>query len=508
MPIIGKLLKKTTEISYKRNFNKGKEYVNQLKTLASLMEKAKSTAFGLKHDFHQSLNESDVVEEYQMRVPITDYEEFYTNWLKESIEGAKDHTWPGKIKHYALSSGTTGSPSKRIPVTEEMIRSFQKTSLRQISTLHELDLPETFFSASILLVGGCTKLTKKKTHIEGDLSGILKKYTSFVVNPFTKPGNRITGIRDWNKKMDMIIKKAPSWNVGMIAGVPSWCIMLMEKIIEFYKLETIHDIWPNFQVYVHGGVFMEPYIQRLEKISKGKVHLLDTYLASEGYFAYQSSPESEGMQLLLNSGIFYEFIPFNSDFFDEHGNVKNKHEAFNLSQVTEGVDYAMVISTNAGLWRYMIGDLVRFVDVDEREIKITGRIKQFLSLCGEHLSLDNINSAIQNVCKREGIEIPEFSLFAENIDQRHAWFIGTDDLIDPILIMDLIDKELCVLNDDYASARKFNLKSPTISVLPVKTFYTFMESIGKSGAQNKVPRVMNEYQSESWLKYLAKSGLN
>jgi hypothetical protein len=284
--------------------------------------------------------------------------------------------------------------------------------------------------------------------------------------------------------------------------------MLMEKIIEHYKLNNIHDIWPNFQVYVHGGVFMEPYIQRLEKISGGKVHLLDTYLASEGYFAYQTSPEMEGMQLLLNSGIFYEFIPFNSDFFDEHGNVKDKHEAFNLSQVTEGVDYAIVISTNAGLWRYMIGDLVRFVDVDEREIKITGRIKQFLSLCGEHLSLDNINSAIQNVCKSERIEIQEFSLFAENLEQRHAWFIGSDSAIDPSLIRGLIDKELCLLNDDYASARKFNLKQPTIKVLPVNTFYKFMDSIGKSGAQNKVPRVMNEHQSEVWLKFLIKAGLN
>ncbi len=508
MPIIGKLLKKTTEISYKRNFNKGKEYVNQLKTLVSLIDKAQNTAFGLQHEFHQSLNAMDIVEEYQKHVPITDYEDFYSIWLKDSIAGAKDHTWPGKIKHYALSSGTTGSPSKRIPVTEEMIRSFQKTSLKQISTLHELDLPDTFFNASLLIVGGCTKLTKKKTHIEGDLSGILKKHTSFIVNPFTKPGNRITGIRDWNKKMDLIIKKAPSWNVGMIAGVPSWCIMLMERIIEQYNLNAIHDIWPNFQVYVHGGVFMEPYIQRLEKISGSKVHLLDTYLASEGYFAYQTSPEQKGMQLLLNSGIFYEFIPFNSDFFDEHGNVKNKYDAFNLSQVEEGVDYAIVISTNAGLWRYMIGDLVRFVDVEEREIKITGRIKQFLSLCGEHLSLDNINSAIQNVCKQENIEIPEFSLFAENVNERHAWFIGTDNSIKPSLIMNLIDKELCRLNDDYASARKFNLKQPTIKVLPVRTFYTYMESIGKAGAQNKVPRVMNEHQSATWMAYLTKSGLN
>lgn len=507
MPIIGKLLKKTTEISYKRNFNKGKEYINQLKTLEKLIEKAKNTNFGLHYNFHEFAESESLVEGYIKNVPITDYEDFYESWLKDSILGTKDHTWPGKIKHYALSSGTTGSPSKRIPVTEEMIRSFQKTSMRQISTFHELDLPDTFFSASILTVGGCTKLTKKKNHIEGDLTGILRKYTSFVVNPFTKPGNRITGIRDWNKKMDLMVAKAPTWNIGIVAGVPSWCLMLMERIIKEYKLETIHDIWPNFHVYVHGGVFMQPYDSRLEKITGKKVHTLDTYLASEGYFAYQTSPEREGMQLLLNSGIFYEFIPFNSDFFDEHGNVKDKHVAFTLSEVTEGIDYVIVITTNAGLWRYMIGDLVRFIDVEEREIKITGRIKQFLSLCGEHLSLDNINSAIQRVCELEKIDIPEFSLFAEIDSQSHAWFIGSDDKIENKHIMHLIDQELCALNDDYASARKYNLNEPSLKIVPIKTFYDYMESIGKAGAQNKIPRVMNVQQSDNWLKFLAKNKL-
>jgi phenylacetate-coenzyme A ligase PaaK-like adenylate-forming protein len=507
MQIIGKLLKKTSEISYKRNFNKGKEYTNQLHTLEKLVDKAKNTVFGLQHSFHDVLQKEDLVECYQKHVPITDYEEFYDAWLMDSINGTKDHTWPGRIKHYALSSGTTGSPSKRIPITEEMIRSFQKTSMRQISTLHELELSDKFFSASILTVGGCTKLTKKETHIEGDLSGILKKYTSFVVNPFTKPGNKIAGIRDWNKKLEKMVEKAPDWNIGIVAGVPSWCLMLMERIIERYELDTIHDIWPNFEVYVHGGVFMQPYQTRLEKLTGKKVHLLDTYLASEGYFAYQTSPEKEGMQLLLNSGIFYEFVPFNSDFFDENGNVKDRFKAFTLSEVTEGVDYAIVISTNAGLWRYMIGDLVRFVDVDEREIKITGRIRQFLSLCGEHLSLENINTAIQHVCEQEKIEIPEFCLFAESEEQRHSWFIGTADEVESNRLLAMIDQELCKLNDDYAAVRKYSLKEPILRILPVKTFYEFMEHIGKAGSQNKVPRVMNAKQSENWQAFLKKKGL-
>jgi hypothetical protein len=503
MQIIGKLLKKTTEINYRRNFNKGKEYINQLKTLEKLITRAKHTNLGVHYGFEQLTESSEIVEGFQTSVPITDYDEFYEKWLKESIEGVKDHTWPGRISHYALSSGTTGSPSKRIPVTEEMIRSFQKTGLRQTSTLHELDLPESFFAAHILAVGGSAKLTKKRTHIEGDLSGILKKYTSFIVNPFTKPGNRIAGIKDWNKKLDKMVEKAPDWNIGIVAGVPSWCLMLMERIVDHYKLDSIHDMWPNFQVYVHGGVFMEPYIPRLEKLISKKVHLMDTYLASEGYFAYQRSPERKSMQLLLDAGIFYEFVPFSSTFFDETGAVKDVYKALTLSEVTEGVDYAMVITTNAGLWRYMIGDLVQFVNVDEREIRITGRIKQFLSLVGEHLSLDNINAAIYHSSTELGVEIPEFSLFADTENQRHVWYIGTNDRVDNDKLHHLIDKRLCELNDDYAAVRKYSLNSPKIECIPVNRFYAYLDLIGKSGSQNKVPRVMNDTQSKQWLKFNA-----
>jgi phenylacetate-coenzyme A ligase PaaK-like adenylate-forming protein len=507
MPIIGKLIKKTTAIAYKRNFNKGKEYVNQLKTLEQLLEKAEWTAFGQAHHFSSIRVSEDEVKAYQQNVPITDYEKFYQEWLRLTIAGEKDHTWAGKIKHYALSSGTTGSPSKRIPVTDEMIRSFQKTGLKQISILHELDLPESFFASSMLAVGGCTKLTRKKTHIEGDLSGILKKYTSFVVTPFAKPGNRIAGIKDWNTKLEKMVEKAPDWNIGIIMGVPSWCIMLMEKVVERYKLNNIHEVWPNLEVYVHGGVFMKPYISRLEKVLGRPLHLLDTYLASEGYFAYQQSIHDEGMRLLLNSGVFYEFVPFNSDHFDDEGNLKDIHTAYTLSEVMEGVDYALVISTNAGLWRYMIGDLVRFINVAEREIKISGRIKQFLSLAGEHLSLDNINTAIDKVSGDLSCTISEFCIVADQEKMYQQWYFGTLDKVNPEELMKAVDKELSRINDDYASVRKYTLKDPVGSVLSAQTFYDFMDEIGKAGSQNKFPRVMNPQQAEKWSLFLSRRSL-
>lgn len=506
MPIIGKLLKKTTQIGYKRNFNKGKEYRDQLKMLSKLLQKAKQTNVGQHHGFSRILQTPEIVEAYQQEVPISDYDRFYDSWLKHSILGVRDNTWPGRVKFYALSSGTTGSPSKRIPVTEDMIKTFQKSSIRQITMLHELDLPETFFNASILTVGGSTKLVKKKTHIEGDLSGILKKNTSFIFSPFAKPGKRISAIKDWNQKLELMVEKAPEWNVGIVAGVPSWCIMLIERIIERHKLKSIHDIWPNFQVYVHGGVFMKPYTSRFQKVIGREVHLLDTYLASEGYFGYQTSPDRRGMKLLLDTGVFFEFVPFNSEFFDENGNLRDRHRAFTLSQVEEGVDYAMVITTNAGLWRYMLGDLVRFTDVSNREVIITGRIKQFLSLCGEHLSLDNINEAIHSVAEKLKIEVPEFCIFPKPDQQRHQWFIGVRGKVGEKKLMEEIDRKLCELNDDYASSRKYTLKDPAVLKLDPKVFYGFMQSIGKLGAQNKVPRVMNDKQSSRWISYLKDQG--
>lgn len=509
MPIIGKLIKKTNEISYKRSLNKGKQYYHQVITLVKLLEKAKNTKFGKEHQFKAVLSDDEAVDGFQANVPITEYTEFYENWLKDCIEGKRDIIWPGRIRHYALSSGTTGSPSKRIPITIQTIRSFQKTTMKQLSTLHELDLPDAYYEASILVIGGSTKLTKRETHIEGDLSGILKKYTSPVVTPFTKPGEKITRLKDWNEKLELMVEKAPEWNIGTVAGVPSWCILLMEKVIERYNLKSIHDIWPNFHVYMHGGVFMAPYVSRLKKVLGQEVHCLDTYLSSEGYFGYQAAPDRKGMELLLNNGIFFEFVPFNSEYFNEDGTLQNPNLAFALNEVEEGVDYALVISTNAGLWRYMIGDLVRFVDKDRFEIIITGRIKQFVSLVGEHLSLDNINTAIDVTGKEYNTDFTEFCLFADEKELRHHWFIGIDEQgLDSAEVMMRLDKKICEINDDYTSSRKYNLKKPVLRIIPTQAFYGFLESIGKLGAQNKFPRVLVAAQAEKWLNYLDEKGYN
>ena len=502
MPLIGRFLKQTTALSYRKNAKKTQGYKEQVKVLQYLLSKSKTTKFGLAHNFSGILNEG-IVHAYQCAVPIMDYDSFYRKWLKYSILGEKDNTWRGRIKYYALSSGTTGSPSKRIPVTSEMIRSFQKSSLRQLSILHNLDLPQSFYSTTVLTVGGSTKLTYKETHVEGDLSGILKKHTSFIATPFTKPGARISGVKDWNKKLDLMVEKAPKWDIGIIAGIPSWCIMLLERIIERYKLDSIHDIWPNLYVYVHGGVFMDPYITRLNQLVNRELDLLDTYLASEGYFAYQEDSSKKGMKLLLNHGIFFEFVPFTTEHFDEHGTIKASASAYTIEQVQEGVDYALVISTNAGLWRYLIGDLVRFTNAEENELVISGRIRQFLSLCGEHLSLENINEALLHTSSYFNVDFPEFTIYADSEKQCHCWYLGTKQNIDdPEALIKFLDNKLREANDDYNSARKYSLKAPEMKIILPSVFYSYMAKEKKLGSQNKMPRVLNKKQSKTWLDFI------
>ena len=502
MPLIGRFLKQTTALSYRKNAKKTQGYKEQVKVLQYLLSKSKTTKFGLAHNFSGILNEG-IVHAYQCAVPIMDYDSFYRKWLKYSILGEKDNTWRGRIKYYALSSGTTGSPSKRIPVTSEMIRSFQKSSIRQLSILHNLDLPQSFYSTSVLTVGGSTKLIYKETHVEGDLSGILKKHTSFIATPFTKPGARISGVKDWNKKLDLMVEKAPKWDIGIIAGIPSWCIMLLERIIERYKLDSIHDIWPNLYVYVHGGVFMDPYITRLNQLVNRELDLLDTYLASEGYFAYQEDPYKKGMKLLLNHGIFFEFVPFTTEHFDEHGTIKASASAYTIEQVQEGVDYALVISTNAGLWRYLIGDLVRFTNAEENELVISGRIRQFLSLCGEHLSLENINEALLHTSSYFNVDFPEFTIYADSEKQCHCWYLGTKQNIDdPEALIKFLDNKLREANDDYNSARKYSLKAPEMKIILPSVFYSYMAKEKKLGSQNKMPRVLNKKQSKTWLDFI------
>lgn len=503
MAVIGKIVKKTTELGAKRRSHKVPSYSDQLKVLAKLLKFAQYTEFGSYHYFERILEDEDLVKAYQQRVPLTDYDGMYKHWLHKAIDGEPNVIWPGQIKYFALSSGTTGSPSKRIPVTRHMIRSFQKNTRKQFAATSLFDLSDAFYQKSFLVVGGSSKLEKLGNRVEGDLSGILKKHTSVVLQPLTKPDPKTAAIKDWSKKLEKMVEKAPEWDISTIAGSPTWCVMLMEKIVAKHGVENIHDVWPNLELYVFGGVYIEPYLDRFHRVCGKKVELLNTYLASEGYIAFQNKPGKTGMQLLTKSGIFFEFIPFNSDNFEANGSVKPGAKAMTLKDVELGVDYALVLSTNAGLWRYLIGDLVRFTDLEHSEIIISGRIKQYVSLTGEHLSLDNINVALLKTTKELGIEVPEFCLYPDDVAQCHHWYFGYDGEVDSKTIMETVDKHLCELNDDYHSCRKYDtLKNPIPHVVPSNMFYKFMKEKGKFGSQQKFPRVMNQHQARSWRLFL------
>jgi hypothetical protein len=502
MKFIGKLVHTTATIQYKRSFKKELSFDLQKETLLKLLKKAKRTDFGKQFNFKSLYENEALITSFQENVPIVTYNEFYSDWLTQSLSGKKNVAWPGKIKFYALSSGTTGAPSKKIPVSKQMIRSFQKTSINQIATLCQLPLDDDFYQKHVLIIGGSTLLEEKEDYFLGDLSGILKKHTKKVATPFTKPGKKITDIKDWNQKLALIIEEAPKWDIGIIAGIPSWCVLMLEEIVKHHQLKTIHDIWPNLKVYIHGGVFIEPYSRRLEQVSSQPLFLFDTYLASEGYFGYQHFVDNKSMQLLLNNGIFFEFIPFNSTYFDDEGNVKDAHYALTLGEVEEGKSYAMVISTNAGLWRYLIGDTIQFTNVKQREIKITGRTKQYLSVIGEHLSLDNMHEALRLTGDKLSCCVEEFTVCSDKETYQHEWYISLDKVVDSVEFQQVLDMFLSELNDDYKSVRKYTLPIPIVHLIPSRFFYAYLENVGKLGAQNKFPRVLNKNQQLLWKAFL------
>lgn len=421
------------------------------------------------------------------------------------FEGCKEYLLARTNKHFALSSGTSEASSKHIPVTKEMTKAIQRTSIRQMLSLSKYDLPSEVFEAGILMIGGSTHLNKKGSYFEGDLTGIQAARLPFWFQHFYKPGKKIASNRNWDSKLNEIVRKAKDWDIGIIVGVPAWIQILIEKILAYYKVEHIHEIWPNLLIYVHGGVSLDPYRKGFEKLLGRPIYYIETYLASEGFIAYQAMPRRKSMRLVLNNGIFYEFVPFDEKNFLPSGDMKPDAETLLIDQVEEGKEYALLLSSCAGAWRYMIGDVIKFVSVEESEIIITGRTKHFLSLCGEHLSVDNMNKAVELVSNELNINIPEFtvagiphgSLFA------HHWFIGTDDNVDANQLRERIDHYLKELNDDYAVERSAALQEVKVDVLPISKFYGWMESKGKKGGQNKFPRVMKSGQLEEWTRFIA-----
>lgn len=506
MPILGSIIKRGISFRNRMSFVRMTPDQYQKKVLKRLLKKAQYTMFGKTYRFSKILASPQFVNKFRINVPVHDYNSIFSNWWNKSLHNEEDVCWPGEVKYFALSSGTSDSSSKHIPVTRDMLHSIQRASIKQIISLAKYDLDKSIFEKGILMLGGSTHLDQRGRYFEGDLSGITASTLPFWFQHFYKPGKKIAQAKDWSAKLDEITANAPNWDIGIIVGVPAWIQLLIEKIIQTYKVRDIHEIWPNLTIYVHGGVSFEPYRKSFQNLMGKPLTYIETYLASEGFIAYQDEPGNSSMKLILNNGIFFEFIPFDDDHFTTDGELRKSTRSLLINEVEENTDYAIILSTNAGAWRYLIGDVVRFTDVRKAEIVITGRTKHFLSLCGEHLSVDNMNKAIEMMSEQLGINVKEFTvagiphqgLFA------HKWYIGCDDPADVMKVKEALDEDLKIINDDYRVERCSALKDIFVEIIPSGVFYDWMKANKKEGAQNKFPRVMKNQQFDSWEQYVTK----
>ena len=478
----------------------------QIRVLKKLLKKARFTEFGQQYRFDEALLSKHPGRKFQELVPVHDYNKIYEEWWKKTLDGVPDVAWPGKIKYYALSSGTSEAASKYIPVTRDMLRSNTVNYLKQLFSLMRYEeANKKAMTKGFLMIGGATDLKKGKAGwYAGDLSGILAKKRPFWFQSFYKPGGRIAAMSDWNQKLHEIVEHAKEWDIGYIVGVPAWCQMCMEMVIEHYKVKTIHDIWPNFSFFVHGGVAFEPYKKGFEKLLAKPIVYIENYLSSEGFIGFKTREHAKGMKLILDNNIFFEFVPFDEKNFDHDENIVKNPEARMIHEVEEGKEYALLMSTNSGAWRYLIGDTIKFVDLERCEVVITGRTKHFLSLTGEHLSVENMNKAIELVSEELNVSIPEYTVvgFPHENMFAHRWYVATNDKVDAEQLCKRIDEHLRQLNDDYATERDSALKEVFLEVLPEEKFLQFMEQKGKLGSQHKFPRVMKGKMLEQWNRFL------
>lgn len=513
IPIVGAVVKAVAEISSIPTEAKQKHtdpVKAQRRELRRLLRRAKNTAFGKEYGFEEILHSKNITEAYRQRVPVFDYNKMHNEWWHRNQEGERNVAWPGKIKYFALSSGTSEAASKFVPITRAMLNSITKAGTKQFFSASRYDFPASFYNSGVLCIAGSTDLQyfADGDYYAGDLSGIsagrIPKWFEF----FYKPGSHISKIKDWPAKLDEMVKAAPTWDIGVIVGVPAWVQILLERIVHDYHLNNIHEMWPNLSVYVHSGVAFAPYEKSFDRLFGKEVLFVESYLASEGYVAYQVDLKYRRMQLLVDNGVYFEFVPFDGEHFDEDGNILPGCKTLTLTEVKEEVDYAILLSTCAGTWRYLIGDTIRFSNVKHCDLAVTGRTKHFLSLTGEHLSQDNMNRAVEMLAEEMGVNICEFTVAGTRQGTMfgHHWYLGTDDKLDPQLAIDKIDAALCELNDDYKVERLEAIKHLDIDVLPTEVFYNFMhDCIGKMGGATKFPRVLKGDRYEAWKEYLEKN---
>jgi hypothetical protein len=490
MPIINSIF---NWINVKRIYNidlfKKYPFNVQQENFSKLISRAKETEWGVKYGYSENLS----IKEFQEKVPLQTYEEVKP-YVQRLRDGEQNILWPEEIKWFAKSSGTTNDKSKFIPVSNESLEDCHFRGGKDVIALYSQSYPDNgILGGKTLTLGGSHQINNfSNRSFYGDLSAILIENLPFWSTFIKTPNSKIALLPEWEEKLEKITLHTMDENVTSIAGVPSWTLVLIKYILERTGKYNLLDIWPNLELFIHGGVSFSPYREQFRSIiPSDKMHYLETYNASEGFFAIQDDPSTDDMLLMLDYGIFYEFIPLE--------NIDDPNPPiFTVRDVELYRNYAIVITTNSGLWRYIIGDTVYFTSLFPHKIKISGRTKHFINAFGEELMIDNADKALNIACNATGANIFEYTAAPVYMDSsargKHQWLIEFEKQPDNFMnFVRELDSALKSINSDYEAKRykDFALEMPIVKSLKKGTFYNWFQKKGKLGGQNKMPRLSN-----------------
>ncbi len=456
-----------------------------------LIESGRETEWGKNWHY----DEIKTPEQFRQRVPIQTYDSIKP-YIDRLRRGEQHLLWPTEVKWFAKSSGTTSDKSKFIPITEESLRDCHYKGGKDMVSIYCSNYPEhQLFTGKNLALGGShqTDLLEDYESYHGDVSAIIIQNLPLWADWLRAPNVRIALLSEWEEKLEQMARSTMNENVTSLAGVPSWMLVLFHRILELSGKKSIREIWPNLEVYYHGGVSITPYRPQLRETLGADIHYLELYNATEGFFGIQDLTAGGELLLMLDYGIWYEFLPV-SEWNKEDG------KAIGLEDVKIGEEYALVVSTTGGLWRYQVGDTIRFTSTSPYRFKITGRTKHYLNVFGEEVMIENAEQALAQACERTGASIAEYTAAPVFMDKEgkqgaHQWLIefaiAPDDLQRFTV---LFDTALKALNSDYEAKRyrDFVLLMPQVKALPMGTFYNWLKHKNKLGGQNKVPRLSNE----------------
>ena len=457
----------------------------QQKTLLDLLQKAKNTEFGTKFKF----NDISSYKSFAENIPINGYEELKP-YIERTMSGEQNILWPTPIRHFAKSSGTTNDKSKFIPVSAESLRYCHYQGGSDCVALYLRENPQSrFFSGKGLILGGSRAQNPFGKAYCGDLSAILIQNINPLINLIRVPSKKIALMSEWDTKLEAIAESTIDRDITNLSGVPSWFLVLIKHILKKTGRQNLTEVWPNLEVFFHGGISFAPYREQYrELISNPDMHYVETYNASEGFFAVQNDLSVAGMLLLIDLGIFYEFIPLG----------KSNEHAVPLWEVEAGRNYEMVITSNGGLWRYRMGDTVKILSTNPLKISISGRTKHYINAFGEELMVDNAEQAIARTCAQTGASVLNYTAapvyMTDHSKGRHQWLIEFGELPVPVEIFaEKLDTNLQNLNSDYEAKRFKSIALECLEIIPAKTgiFDAWLRDHNKLGGQHKIPRLYN-----------------